>query len=376
MKRTAGAGSKAPEARHWMRLTYACNNRCLFCLDGDQNQRGEPREFEEISRELRRARKAGIRRVVLSGGEPTLHPRFVDVVREASRRGFTHVQVITNGRRFCYPRFLSDCVEAGLREITFSLHGHKAALHDRLVGVKGAFTQALAGLIGALKVPGLIVSVDVVLNKLSIGELEGILRFYMRLGVMEFDLLQVIPFGRAWENWKLLSYDPGKRGGPLRKGLRAAREAGAVVWTNRLSARHLEGFEDLIQPPEKLHDEARGRSAMFLKALESGEPPACRGGRCAHCFIEGFCRDLTALRGEGSLRALSMPACLKLRRPRPVFRGKGGKTDLGKLVDFYIEHRYYVKGRACSRCSRKGSCSGAPIRLIREKGFKILRPFR
>ena len=103
MKRGGSKKAAAPEKRHWMRLTYACNNRCLFCLDGDQNQRGEPRPFTELSKELRRAYRGGMRRVVLSGGEPTLHPRFIDVVREATRVGFTHAQVITNGRRFCYP---------------------------------------------------------------------------------------------------------------------------------------------------------------------------------------------------------------------------------------------------------------------------------
>lgn len=380
-----------------MRLTFACNNRCLFCLDGEQGRGQGHVPFAELARDLRRARSAGMRRVVLSGGEPTLHPRFVDVVREAFGMGYTHAQVITNGRRFCYPRFLDECVRAGLREATFSMHGHNARLHDRLVGAPGAFIQSLAGLRGALRRPELIVSVDVVLNRLNIERLEEALRFYIRLGVREFDLLQIVPFGRAWENWDSLSYDPESHEGALRRALSLSRTMpGVRLWTNRLAAGRLEGFEDLIQPPEKLHDEVRGRAAMFRALIADGTPPPCRGERCPHCFLEGFCRDLLALREQGSMDSLPKPRCLMGkgtaapthsrkgpgtatlpgRRRRVRFPWRGAKTGIAAWTDFYIGQRYFVKGRACSACAQDGTCAGAHIGTIRKRGFSALKPVR
>jgi len=368
---------KEPQPRLWTRLTYACNNRCLFCLDGDQNDKGKPVPFAAVVKELAKGRARGLRRVVLSGGEPTLHPRFVDVVREARRRGFTHVQVITNGRRFCYPRFLKDCAAAGLSEITFSMHGHTPELYERLVGVPGSFPQALSGLSAALRVPGLIVSVDVVLNRLNVDRLEELLRFYVRLGVREFDLLHLVPFGRAWDRWDELYFDPSRKAEALRRGFALSRE-GVRLWTNRLPAAHLEGYEDLIQPPEKIKDEVRGRGAMFAALLSRGAKPDCRGPRCVFCFLRSFCEDLLLLRREGRLEAKPMPRCLGMagKATTETFKWEGKTKDIQKFTGFYIRQRYTAKGRVCRNCGCRGRCEGAPIRLIKERGFRILLPYK
>ncbi|MFA5139925.1 MAG: radical SAM protein [Elusimicrobiota bacterium] len=365
---------KTPEPRLWVRLAFACNNRCVFCLDGDQNDPGKAVSMKDILGRLRKGRSQGLTRVVLSGGEPTLHPRFIELVRKAKAMGYTHAQVITNGRRFCYPGFLDQCVEAGLREVTFSMHGHTRQLHDKLVGVPGAFVQAIAGLSAALKKPRLIVSVDVVVNRLNVKELEKLLRFYIRLGVREFDLLHPVPFGRAWDNWKKLNYDPDRTTG-LRRALALSRQ-GIRIWTNRLPARYLEGFEDLIQAPEKLHDEVRGREAMFKAFVRKGKAFECRGERCRHCFMQGFCADLLLLRKERRLASKPMPECLPIAGSREAFAWNGKRTDLWKWTDFYIRRRYHVHGSACLRCPRKKRCEGAPIQVVRSRGFSVLAPGR
>ena len=139
----------ASEKRHWVRLTRYCNQRCLFCLDR-YAQTGGVLDLGFIRRDLARGRKRGLTRVVLIGGEPTVHPEFVKIVGLARELGYTHIQTITNGRRMCYPGFLSDAVAAGLREVTFSLHGNTPALHDRLTQVPGSFVQAVSALRAAL----------------------------------------------------------------------------------------------------------------------------------------------------------------------------------------------------------------------------------
>ena len=110
---TAGAHG-ANEKRHWVRLTRYCNQRCLFCLDR-YAQTGGVLDLAFIRRDLARGRKRGLTRVVLSGGEPTVHPAFVEIVGLARELGYTHIQTITNGRRMCYPGFLSAAAAAGRR---------------------------------------------------------------------------------------------------------------------------------------------------------------------------------------------------------------------------------------------------------------------
>jgi len=331
-----------------------------------------------IRADLLKGKKLGAHRAILSGGEPTIHPRFLDIVREAKKIGYDHIQVITNGRMFAYPSFLAVAVKAGLDEVTFSIHGHTPELHDRLTGVKGSHRQVLAGLAAALKTQDLIVSVDVVINRMNVGSLAEILQFYHSMGVREFDLLQVIPFGRAWENRKALFYDPQAYRPVFEKAFALSRDPGVHIWTNRFPPQYLEGFEHLIQDPAKLYDEVGGRWDMFMAFLVTGTIMDCHGERCSHCFLSRFCHDLVSLRTEKTLAALPLPECLvpqkQRRAPEPL--RLAACRDIFAFLSFFIANRYFLKSTRCASCQRNEACSGAPFSVIREKGFRVLTPLR
>src|SRR5215510_7787386 len=155
-EKVLGHEQAAHEKRNWVRLTFDCNNRCVFCLDSDTHV-GEMRDREEVRRQILDGRRANATRLILSGGEPTIHPDYVDFIRIGALAGYRKIQTVTNGRLFSYPDFLNGCVSAGLSEITFSLHGPNARIHDALVGVKGAFEQEIVGLKNALADTRLIV---------------------------------------------------------------------------------------------------------------------------------------------------------------------------------------------------------------------------
>jgi len=348
-----------------------CNQRCLFCHDRVV-QDGSVLPLEEVLQDLALGRQRRIKRVVLSGGEPTLHPNFVEIVGRSRQMGYTHIQVVTNGRRFCYPGFLDAAVSAGLKEITFSLHGHTPDLHDAQTRTPGSFVQAIAGLKNALSRGGLIVTVDVVISRMNLPQLREILEHFIRMGVREFDLLWLVPFGDAWENRQALFCDMGSEDGwrHLSRALELAREPGIRLWTNRLPPPLLEGFEHLIQAPEKLYDEVQGRSEFFRKWIDSGIPMECQGERCAFCFIRDFCRDVEKLLEKGALEPGRAPPCRPDLRPTglPPFQNIDGLA-LEHLVRFYIDYRYSVKAGACRRCARAPDCEGLPIEHVRRHGF-------
>jgi molybdenum cofactor biosynthesis enzyme MoaA len=285
----------ALEKRHWVRLTEACNNHCLFCLDSEV-QTGRMLDVEGLREELRRGIAEGAERLILSGGEPTIHPLYIDLIGFGRELGYQWIQTVTNGRMFAYGNFAYRAVESGLNEATFSMHGHTPALHDRLVAVEGAFRQSIQGM-QRLMAEGAVVNVDVVVNALNLESLPDILGFFMDRGITEFDLLWPVPFGRAWENRSMLFFEDAIGAHCLRKAIDRARSRGAVIWTNRLPPQLLEGLEDLIQDPHKLHDEVRGRREEFETYLRTGQPIACRHpDRCRLCFVEGFCRELERVR--------------------------------------------------------------------------------
>ena len=283
----------ANESRHWVRIARVCNNRCAFCLDSDV-QDGAMLTRAEVEADILHGREQDAQRLILSGGEASIHPQFVHFVRFGRATGYEHVQTITNGRMFAYTRFVNAALDAGLGEITFSLHGHTPALHDELTGVQGSFVQTIQGIRNAVASGRCVVSGDVVINRRNVAHLRSILDLFGTLGVGEYDLLMVVPFGRAapGEGQEML-FDAAEALPHLHRALELSQDPTLHLWTNRLDPSLLEGYESLIQDPHKLHDEIRGRRDI-LGDLVNGRPMRCAGDRCSYCFVRPLCEAMTA----------------------------------------------------------------------------------
>ncbi len=335
----------ANRKKHWVRLVTACNSRCLFCLDSDT-----PRNLflprEQIRADLRRGREEkGADKVIVSGGEGSLHPDFIEIVRYARTLGYTRVQTVTNGWMWADRDFFEAAVAAGLDELTFSLHGHTAELHDHLTQHPGSWERIVKAILRAVRARdrGVITNVDVVINKQNVAVIDKIVEFAIRLGVTEFDLLHVIPQASAYDHRDELFYDPAEHLDVLHRVFRLDRHPGIVVWTNRFPVAWLEGLEDLIQDPHKMLDEVDGRRFQLRNQLDHGTPLSCReASRCVHCFIEPFCtatdRLAAAVRG-GTVEVFEQADGL------PPERLPFGATLLGVAAPApATDHRLYVRG--------------------------------
>lgn len=283
----------ANRPKHWVRLVTACNNRCLFCLDMD-TPRNVYLSEDEVKAELRRGREElGADKVILSGGEASVHPLFPEFIRYALSIGYDRVQTVTNGMRYGDRDFLRGVLDAGLGEITFSLHGHTEALHDHLVQTPGAFKRLIRGMVRALRDGRPIVNVDVVINKQNVPYIDQIVELCIGLGIREFDLLHVIPQAEAFRRRDEMFYEVREHLPRLQRVFRLNRHPDFHIWTNRFPVSYLEGMEDLIQDPHKMIDEVNGRRYHVRRYLDAGEPLECRQPeRCVHCFIEPFCTTM------------------------------------------------------------------------------------
>lgn len=306
----------AHEKRNWVRLSYDCNNACLFCLDSLAHD-GTMRSNLDIKVQILEGRKKGAERLILSGGEPTMHPNFLDFVKLGRRAGYPKIQTVTNGRMFAYPEFLQQAADNGLDEVTFSLHGHTAKLHDGLVATPGAFAQETAGLKAALASGRFIVNIDIVINKRNVRHLPEMLETFIGWGVKEFDLLHIIPFGAAWGRARdHLFYDLDGNEEFLHRALQYSRRPDIHIWLNRFPPPYTEGFEDLIQDPYKMNDEVRGRRDEYDRYLSTGEKLSCRQPeRCRYCYLQQLCDTLDEAIAD---RALPEVDVLRIEVPGPA----------------------------------------------------------
>ena len=83
-------------------LTDRCNYRCLYCMpeEGvDLVPRADVLTFEEVERLVRVMLRFGVRRVRLTGGEPTVRKDLVTLVERLGALGLDDLAMTTNGER-------------------------------------------------------------------------------------------------------------------------------------------------------------------------------------------------------------------------------------------------------------------------------------
>jgi uncharacterized radical SAM superfamily Fe-S cluster-containing enzyme len=120
-------------------LTNRCNLTCPICF-ANANSSGfvcEP-DFETIVKmmeELRNEEPIPCHAIQFAGGEPTIYPRFLDVLRKARELGFPQVQIATNGIRFAEdPKFVQDSMDAGLNTVYLQFDGFDDEMYKKVRG--------------------------------------------------------------------------------------------------------------------------------------------------------------------------------------------------------------------------------------------------
>jgi wyosine [tRNA(Phe)-imidazoG37] synthetase (radical SAM superfamily) len=178
-------------------LTYVCNNHCVFCAVGDRVARhADP---QAVERALRDHWTRGRRMLDFDGGEPTLHPDLLGLVKLARGLGYRPITLITNGRRLAYRAFASQLARGGVDQVLISLHGPDAEVHEAITQAPGSFAQTWAGLRHALEAlgdPGR-VAVNTTLAAANLEALPALRAKLAEVGVKRWNLQVMTPFGRA-----------------------------------------------------------------------------------------------------------------------------------------------------------------------------------
>jgi hypothetical protein len=177
--------------RATLALTRACNNACLFCAqDGlaplsDADAAGALERLAGTATEL-----------TFVGGEPTLHPELLSLVRRARALGFLRVGLQTNGRRLKDSAWTRALVEAGLTDVHVTVLGAEAAVHDYHTGVDGSLAELLAG-VAAVRAHALPVVATTVLTRSNYRVLSALPSLLASRGVAAWQVTTTQTAGRA-----------------------------------------------------------------------------------------------------------------------------------------------------------------------------------
>ncbi len=209
-----------------IKVGFACNNRCTFCVQGDKRLHEPPLSTEEILRRMAEARKRN-QGLVLTGGEVTIRKDFLKLVRGARALGYTDIQVQTNGRRFWDPRFCEATIAAGATEFSPALHGSTAELHNRLTRAE-SFAQTAKGIVNLTRLGQRVITNSVVVRD-NLHALSDLVALLYRLGVRHAQLAMVHPLGTAGQDIQGVVPRLDEASAPVAAAVKRGRAMGMTV---------------------------------------------------------------------------------------------------------------------------------------------------
>ena len=174
-----------------------CNNECLFCMV-DHRSRGFV-DYKTIEREIIKAKKDGFESIGFLGGEFTLHPDVLKIIKLAKILGFKIIHIISNGRKYQDENFVKQLIKNGVNRFSVSIHSHKPEIEDYLTQRPGGFEEKIQGLKNLIKF-NQSVSVNLVVNKLNYIDIPESLKYFNEMGIKDFRLNFIWLHGRAKDN--------------------------------------------------------------------------------------------------------------------------------------------------------------------------------
>jgi len=128
-------GRKFPYIR--LSITDVCNFKCIYCLpEGYKKTPGDIRGFmsaEEISRLAKALAELGVRKIRLTGGEPTVRKDFFDILKDMKQNSkIEKVTMTTNGYQL--DKIAKQLYETGLNGINISIDSLNKETFKNLTG--------------------------------------------------------------------------------------------------------------------------------------------------------------------------------------------------------------------------------------------------
>jgi GTP 3',8-cyclase len=186
---------------HGRRITYVrlsltdrCNFRCSYCSPAAPETHEDPLARGEVGRLARIFGALGVRRVRLTGGEPTLRKDLLDVIRDvAAAPGIEEIAITTNGHLLA--TLAAPLRDAGVTRLNVSLDTLQPEKLRRIAGRAATLERIVAGIEAAYAAGFQSVKLNVVVvrgeNEDELGDLA---RFAWRFGATA-RFIELMPFG-------------------------------------------------------------------------------------------------------------------------------------------------------------------------------------
>lgn len=176
----------------WL-VTLRCNLKCTYCEAASGEAAPDELSFDEAKQMIDDLKKSGVKRLLLSGGEPLVRAYIFQLLDYIHSVGIS-IGLISNG-------YFVESNWERLKEHQYFFYQTSIdglpAFHDRMRGMEGSFSRAMAGLelFGKTQTPVRIM--NTVVHSQNINQLDEMLKYAQASAATKWQLTPVAKVGRG-----------------------------------------------------------------------------------------------------------------------------------------------------------------------------------
>ena len=170
-------------------LTNRCNVNCLYCHHDGMVKSKDEMTADELYTICKIAKKIGVRKIRLSGGEPLLKKDIVEIVERIASLDFKDISMTTNG--ILLEKYAQDLKDAGLDRVNVSLDTLNRETFE-FITKKDYLEDAKNGILKAVEVGLYPVKINMVIMKgINQDEIDDMFEFCKEHGIV-LQLIELI----------------------------------------------------------------------------------------------------------------------------------------------------------------------------------------
>lgn len=180
-------------------LTERCNHQCSYCFKSSNKAQDHQLHIGDWLRVIDEAAEIGVQEIAFTGGEPTLLPEFLELVRHACAKGM-YPRVFTNGTTLCGDS-AARLRETGAEYIHLSLPGVSQDVFEKVTRTRGTLPK-VKQVVSDLKHNGFYIRAKMVLTTENLADTASVLDFCIAQGIDDVFLAPFIltPMSRGDAN--------------------------------------------------------------------------------------------------------------------------------------------------------------------------------
>ncbi len=170
-------------------ITNRCNENCLYCHHDGMVTSKDEMTPDELYTICKIAKKIGVKKIRLSGGDPLIRKDIVEIVDKIASLDFKDISLTTNG--VLLDQYAQDLKNAGLDRVNVSLDTLDKETYKKVTNLD-YLEEAKAGILKAVEVGLYPVKINMVVMKdINVDEIKDMFEFCKKNGII-LQLIELI----------------------------------------------------------------------------------------------------------------------------------------------------------------------------------------